>query len=96
MADEFCHPPLFPPKAKELIRIPSPPSLQVEELIRLKSQQNTGLPPPSSGGGSFLDRFANKMESIATDVERSMNHMQQKLNDKVQVGTTSSPLLGGH
>jgi hypothetical protein len=25
------------------------------------------------------------MESIATDVERSMSHMQQKLNDKVQV-----------
>ncbi len=33
----------------------------------------------------FLDRFASKMESIATDVERSMTHMQKKLEDKVQV-----------
>lgn len=45
--------------------------------------------PGGPSGMSLLDRFANKMESIATDVERSMNHMQQKINDKVQVGFMS-------
>jgi hypothetical protein len=64
----------------------------VEELLQMKANPmhhagSLAVPVAgSSSGMSLLDRFANKMESIATDVERSMNHMQQKLNDKVQVG----------
>ena len=60
----------------------------MEELIRMKPLRNSGAAPQAVAAPSvsLLDRFANKMESLATDVERSMNHMQQKLNDKVQVG----------
>lgn len=49
----------------------------------------SGRPPASttpSSGISFLDRFATKMESLATDLERSVAGMQQRLNDRVQVG----------
>ncbi len=36
-------------------------------------------------GIAFLDRFANRMETLATDLERSVTHMQQRINTQVQV-----------
>ncbi len=58
---------------------------QVEELIRMKPLQAARAPAGASTGISFLDRFTTKMESLATDLERSVDRMQQKLNDTVQV-----------